>query len=444
MFRLVNSSVAGTSVTAGAQRRCFTKLHTSYHSGYLNLNALTGSTPTVPRKGKLFRSALRSPRVVVNSGPWLSKQLTSSAAATGGAAAKEAAAAATEAPVEGVDFEKAAAEADVADGAQQKTVTKKSKRQSQATHRPYIPLAEAARIELQGDYLMEGGQPRDALRCYGVVAKLFKVAYAGDDNKCAGIAIKLSRAFRLCGLEASAVANAESALAILNVNAAPHIDLCCEALIEYGEALLSTRKPRAAGVAFEDVANIIDNFHCIGNAQRVIRVLPKLGVRMSVNHDKKFIYASKFGSDRVLHLGDHALGRAEAAYRICKRQKDVVRVIERRTALINTAIFEGQDVAGRIRTLRGYAGRHPHSQVGGATPRELLLFSPTIHQTYFDRSQGVAAPLGQEDEVMAGANRRVIDDGHYGRLTKRLGRGMVRGVANDAGGVNSMSSIYDY
>lgn len=409
MFRLLTSTACVSSASLSIQRRSVARLHTSYHKGYLRLHSLTGPRPAAP-KGSTVSATLQS--------AYQSKQVSQS-------------------PSEGAN-PRFSGEVDNEHSLEQKNELK----ESEVPARPFVPLSEVSRIELQGDYLLEGGQSFDALKYYGVVAKAYSAAYPENDNQRSMIAIKLSRAFRCCQQTESAVQNAEHALYMLDHNESPHLDLVCEALIELAEAK-AARKDADAGLVFEDVMAVIDAYHSLGNSERTIRMMPRLGTRMGVGHQAKFFYITPFDSDRVFHLGDHAMERAETHYRAVGDQAGLVRVLERRSQLLNTKFFEINSTTGRMRTLRGYSGRHLSSYAHSSTPRELLMYSPTVHQVYLDRSALNNTPVGREEDAMPGANRRIMDDGHYLRRSRhKRTNPSVRSVTGR--GVNSMSSIYDY
>lgn len=423
MFRFLHSSGAftSTSLVASVQRRGITQLHTSFSRGRLRLNQLTGPRAAIA-KGASVTAVLRS-------GYYKPAPAKAEAAATEEEKA--------------TDFEESAEDVDALTKKVAKAVNPSTSTDAAAT-RPYVPLSDVSRIELQGDYLMEGGQPLDALKYYGVVAKAFTAAYPENDNQRAMITVKLSRAFRCCGKLEAAVANAEHAVFMLDHNDSPHLDLVCEALLELAEAK-AARGDTDSGSVYEDVLSVVDAYHSIGNTERSIRMMPRLGVRMGIAHDEKFLYITPFDTDRVFAIADYALQKAEAFYRRKTNSAGVVRVLERRTQMINTKFFEHHDTAGRIKTLRGYSSIKEKNRSFTMTPRELLLYTPTIHQTYHDRSTGNMAPLGREDEVMGGANRRIMDDGHYTRRQTRTQRGdRPPKKLVTKGGVNSMSSIYEY
>eukprot|EP00758_Cryptobia_borreli_P006946 Tbor_TRINITY_DN5225_c0_g3::TRINITY_DN5225_c0_g3_i1::g.16327::m.16327 len=310
--------------------------------------------------------------------------------------------------------------------------------------RPYVPLSEIGEIELQGDYLMEGGQYFDALQYYGVVAKAYSIAYPSENhNQRAKIAIKVSRAFRMCDLYESAKGNAEHALYMLDNNSNPHLDLVCEGLIELGLTQELMLDP-TAGRTYEDVVHIINTYHSFGESHRFLRRLPRLANRMSLNFEKKFLHFSPYVFDRVYALGDYALHLAEKAYRHgpCRDQASLVRVLEARTKLTDKKVFDMRDYSGKFGTWCGRASRHKAHLSGASSPSELLMYSPTIHQIYVDRSHTNLAPVGEEDTVMPGSNRKVLDDGSPERKSPKKSLPMKSIFAGRKS--TSMSEIYEY
>ncbi|EPY28936.1 hypothetical protein STCU_04807 [Strigomonas culicis] len=300
--------------------------------------------------------------------------------------------------------------------------------------RPYAPLGEVAKLELQGDYLTEGGLHQEALEFYGVVAKAYELAYPAGHTQQAGIRIKLAGAFRRTNRLESGKANAEAALQILDGNAQPSLELIVEALLELGltkEALGEAD----AGRVYEEAVNVVRQYHDMGSSHRMLRLLPRLGRRFNLNHEQKFLYFSPFDYDRTFALADQCLARAEQFYdKQCGDgdRADVIRVLTTRKELLDQKFFNMRDFAGRIHTMRGHWMRKAKVLTNAPTPEELLRYSPTIHQVHRDFKYELNAPIGREKEVQPGVNRVVMDMGNpYRRRRSQSSREMLRDADNN-------------
>ncbi|GET90873.1 hypothetical protein, conserved [Leishmania tarentolae] len=280
-----------------------------------------------------------------------------------------------------------------------------------ASRRPYVPLGEVAKMELQGDYLTEGGLHQEALEYYGVVAKVYELAYPKDHPQVAGIRLKLAGAFRRTGRLASSKANCEAALQMLDNTAQPPLELIVEALFELG-LTSETMNDAAAGTVYEEAVALVDMFHNSGQSHKMLRLLPRLGRRFNLNFEEKFVYFSPFDYDRVFALADQCLERAEALYQSRNNQAGVMRVLQQRKELIDKKFFNMRDFAGRIHTMRGHWKRRAQVLTNAPTPDELLRYSPTIHQVHRDFKYELNAPIGREKEVQPGVNRVVQDMGN--------------------------------
>lgn len=280
----------------------------------------------------------------------------------------------------------------------------------QPTKRPYVPLQQAAEVELKGDYYAEGGQHQESLVYYGVAAKLYRIAYPENHTQIAGITIKLGSAFRATGRLQSSQENLEAALYMLDKCERAPLELICECLFELGLTGEALENPEA-GKMFEDVFHIVEGFHSLGESHRMMRLLPNLGRRLSVNHEEKFVYFSPFDYDRTFALADQALESGEAFYRKTNNTAGVIRVLTARKELIDKKFFNMRNFFGRIRTMRGHWMRRAKILTNSPTPEELLMYSPTVHQVHRDFRYENTAPVGLEGEVIPGVNRVVLDDG---------------------------------
>lgn len=277
--------------------------------------------------------------------------------------------------------------------------------------RPYVPLQDAAELELHGDYCLEGGLGQEALQCYGVVATLYNLAYPENHSQRVGIAIKLGTAFRRTGRLESSAANLESALAMLDASPQPSLELICECLMELGLTAEASGDDNKAAAIFEDVMGVVEAFHSFGESHRMLRLLPRLGRRFVLNFEQKFVYFSPFDYDRTFAIADQSLEFAEKCYERSGNADGVYRVLNTRKQMLDKKYFNMNDFAGRIRTMRGHWMRRAQHLTNAPTPEELLLYSPTIHQPHRDFKYEVTAPLGLEDEVNPGTNRVELDDG---------------------------------
>jgi tetratricopeptide (TPR) repeat protein len=294
-----------------------------------------------------------------------------------------------------------------------------------APRRPYVPLGEVAKLELQGDYLTEGGLHQEALEYYGVVAKAYELAYPLYHPQIAGIRVKLAGAFRRTNRLESSKANCEAALQMLDSTPQPSLELIVEALLELGMTA-EAMKDATAGSIYEEAVTLVDTFHNAGQSHKMLRLLPRLGRRFSLNYEEKFLYFSPFDFDRVFALADQCLARAEAFYEGKDDRVSMMRVLQQRKVLIDKKFFNMRDFAGRIHTMRGHWQRRTQHLTNAPTPDELLRYSPTIHQVHRDFKYELTAPNGREGEVQPGVNRVVQDSGNPYRRRGFLSQRMMR------------------
>lgn len=291
--------------------------------------------------------------------------------------------------------------------------------------RPYVPLGEVAKLELQGDYLMEGGLFQEALEFYGVVAKAYELAYPENHSQVAGILIKLGAAFRQTERLESARQNLERAVAMLDASPSPSLELIVEALLELG-LTLELLDDAGAGKAYEDAVNVVDGYHNYGQSHRMLRLLPRLGRRYNTNQEEKFLYYSPFDYDRTFALADQCLERAERFYKDRADTESTIRVLQLRKEMIDKKFFNMRDFSGRIRTMRGHWKRRGHVLSNAPTPDDLLRYSPTIHQVHRDFRYELNAPIGRESEVQPGVNRVALDMGSPYRKRGERAKRMMR------------------
>lgn len=291
--------------------------------------------------------------------------------------------------------------------------------------RPYFPLGRAARVELQGDYLTEGGLHQEALEHYGVVARAYELAYPTDHPQNIGVLLKVGGALRRTNRLESSKHNLLNALKKIDESSSPHMELIVECLLELGltkEALGEAD----AGSTFEEGVQVMREFYDFGASHKMLRLLPNLSRRFNLNFEEKFLYFSPFDYDRTFALADQCLLRAERFYRSRSDQQGVVRVLETRIELVNKKFFNMRQFAGRIHTMRGHWMRRARTLTDAPTPDELLRYSPTIHQVHRDFQYELNAPIGREDEVAGGTNRVVLDAGNPYRRRGRHSKEMMR------------------
>jgi hypothetical protein len=385
MLRRVPSAIArGWDAPLHVQRRQLTRIYTSYSPGELFPNQLVGPA----QRAAQFRQQMRS------------RYRTAAAEAKVPFTATEN----EETPVKWADAAATDVLAVQPDGGAANAVA------AVRPARPYVPLSEAAKIELQGDYLTEGGLHQEALMYYGVVAKVFAIAYPENHNQRSGILIKVGSALRRTNRLDSSKLNLEAALAMLDANANPSLELVCECLMELGQtkALLGEAD---AGLVYEDIVVLLDKFYEAGESHRMLRLLPKLGRSFTLNQEEKFVYFSPFDQDRTFAIAHEALGLAEAFYEARGNLDGVVRVLQCRKELTDSKNFNMRDYAGRIRTMRGRWTRRCRILTNAPTPDELLRYSPTVHEVYRDLKLELTAPIGREGEVQPASGRMVLDDG---------------------------------
>lgn len=298
-------------------------------------------------------------------------------------------------------------------------------RGGQRVPRPYVPLGEIAKIELQGDYLTEGGLHQEALESYGVVAKAYELAYREHHGQVIGAWVKLGGAFRRTGRLESSKAILERALASLDQSQQPSLELLTETLMELGLTAEAMKDP-SAGTIYEEAVTVVDQFHNFGQSHKMLRLLPRLSRRFNLNFEGKFLYFSPFDYDRTFALVDQCLSRAESWYRAAGDREGVVRVLQQHKEIVDKKFFNMRDFAGRIHTMRGHWKRRAQVLTNAPTPEELLRYSPTLHQVYRDFKYELNAPIGRESEVQQGSNRVVQDMGNPYRRRGLQSRRMLR------------------
>ncbi|AIO00483.1 hypothetical protein LPMP_302600 [Leishmania panamensis] len=377
---------------AGAALRCqarlITRLYTSYYKGELFPNQLVRPLERLPR-GVSLAAARKSQQTAAPS-----------SSGSGNAAAAASPEVVTWEDVDSTDL--------VHTNEQSRVVMAEV---GLAPRRPYVPLSEVAKMELQGDYLTEGGLHQEALEYYGVVAKAYELAYSKGHPQVAGIRLKLAGAFRRTRRLTSSKANCEAALQMLDSTDQPPLELIVEALFELG-LTTEAMNDASAGTIFEEAVTLVDTFHNSGQSHKMLRLLPRLGRRFNLNFEEKFLYFSPFDYDRVFALADQCLEKAEAFYQARNDRAGVMRVLQQRKELIDKKFFNMRDFAGRIHTMRGHWKRRAQVLTNAPTPDELLRYSPTIHQVHRDFKFELNAPIGREKEVQPGVNRVVQDMGN--------------------------------
>ncbi|CCW68123.1 unnamed protein product [Phytomonas sp. Hart1] len=291
--------------------------------------------------------------------------------------------------------------------------------------RPYVPLGQVAKLELQGDYLTEGNLHQEALEHYGVVAKAYQLAYPETHSKQVGILLKLAGAFRRTSRLESSEANLRRALNLLDRSEMPTLELIVEALLEMG-LTKEAMNDREAGATYEEAMTVANLYHRFGESHRMLRLLPRLGRRFHLNFEEKFRYYSPFDYDRTFAILDQCMARAEQFYRRNEDHEGVIRALQLRKEMIDKKFFNMRDFAGRIHTMRGHWMRRASVLTNAPTPDELLRYSPTIHQVYRDFKYELNAPIGREKEVQQGVNRVVLDMGNPYRRRGAYARKMLR------------------
>lgn len=282
--------------------------------------------------------------------------------------------------------------------------------------RNFFPLGDLAHVEIRGDYLTEAGLHMDALKHFGVATKGYLAAYPKYHNQTARIFIKLGRSCRLAGKHESSKKNLEESINILDGCKSPSVEHMCEALYEMGLTMMQL-KDKDAGVVFEDSLRVLNAYHDLGSSHRGLRTLPYIQKRFFLHPASKLEYHSPFDYDRTYAIVDEALAEAERYYRNVEDLESVIRVLEHRTIMVDRKIFNTRAIAGRIRTHRGRNFLKRSASTSSPSATELLQFSPSLHQPYFDYSQETTAPLGMEHLVPDGGYeadgdpyRRVLDE----------------------------------
>lgn len=280
-----------------------------------------------------------------------------------------------------------------------------------AVAKPRLPIDTAAKVELRGDYLTEAGRGEEALHYFGVAMSIYELHYPANHNHLAKLRVKLARAFRMSNRNQSAIANANAALDILDNVHRPEVEHICEALMELGMAHRAAGDEEKASIAFEDAVEVLALFHDIGASHRGLRGLTQATRRFYENVVSKLRYFSPFEYDRVFSIVDTCLTEAERCHQQRNDKAGVIRVLEVRKALLDKKFFNMRDYMGKIRVMRGHNYRKSYSIAARPSADEILGFSPSIHQVYFDYSRLDTAPLGKEHLVQLGANAKYLDDG---------------------------------
>jgi tetratricopeptide (TPR) repeat protein len=283
--------------------------------------------------------------------------------------------------------------------------------QRPAVKRDYVPLGEVVKIELRGDYLAEAGLGQEALEHYGVAMACYEAAYPEHHNQIAKMRIKVARALRMTGRPKSAVACAQHAISVLENVERPEVENVCEALLELGEAQLAAGNAKEAGTVFEDCVTIMNSNHDIGASHRGLRQNIRNARRLHMAMAQKFMYYSPYAFDRVFSLVDTALTQAERCYESVGDRDGVIRVLTARSHMNDRKYFNMRDYSGKMRKLRGGVIRRGRFISARPSASEILAFTPTVHQPYFDYAALSTAPLGKEDLVTVGPNAKLIDEG---------------------------------
>lgn len=398
--RAVSLTLSGPAsyVALAESRRNITRLYTSYYQGQLFPNQLAAARPRLPpgvKASHARQGANDSPLSTITKHP-------------------------AEAP-EGVTWE----DAESTDVIQSNLQTSASPPATTRAARPFVPLGEVARIELQGDYLTEGNLHQEALEHYGVVAKAYQLAYPEHHSQRIGIMLKLAGAFRRTGRLESSAAVLKGALASLDASNGPSLELIVESLLELG-LTLEAQGSEEAGAVLEEAVTVVNAYHNFGDSHRMLRLLPRLGRRFNLNYEEKFLYYSPFDYDRTFALVDQCLDRAESFYETRKDSEGLIRALTLRKELVDKKFFNMRDFAGRIHTQRGHWMRRAGILTNAPTPDEVLRYSPTIHQVHRDFKYELNAPIGREKEVQQGVNRVVKDMGNPYRRSGHNSRRLLR------------------
>ncbi|ESS69132.1 hypothetical protein TCDM_02169 [Trypanosoma cruzi Dm28c] len=405
MSQSLNALRSGTAcfpTTIAQQRRWITRLYTSYYPGVLYPNQLVQHKQRLP-PGVSLSTALKARTQTRQEQPVAGREVPE------------------ENETRGVSWNDASSTDVMYTGN-----ARKQEKVSVATGRSYVPLGEVAKLELQGDYCMEGGLFQEALERYGVVAKAYSIAYPENHSQRIGILLKLASAFRHVGRLDSSKVNIENALQMLDASSRPSLELICEALLELGLTREAQSMKKEGAEAYEEAVEVLNLFHNWGESHRMLRLLPRLGRRFNLNFEEKFVYFSPFDYDRTFAIADQCMERAEKVYRETGDSNGIIRVLQCRKEMIDKKFFNLRDFAGRIHTMRGHWMRRAQHLTNAPTPDELLRYTPTIHQVYRDFKYELTAPIGREKEVMPGVNRVVLDMGNPYRRRGRLSNKMLR------------------
>eukprot|EP00760_Papus_ankaliazontas_P027301 PhM_4_TR3265/c0_g1_i1/m.61451 len=313
----------------------------------------------------------------------------------------------------------AAAPEDVVTAAAADDITKTTTTTAQRK-RNYVPLAVAAKLELKADYMCEsGGAPlaQKALEYLGVVVEAYKAAYGETHNQYGKVLVKLSRAFRLTGRVESALATAQLAERVV-MAAEPHpvLEHVLEARLEQGLALRKLAgKVQEAGAVLESTLGLLLENHDLGNSERYTRLIARATKKNQMNFENKYIHYSAYDHDRCFTIVDQCLEYAEQAFMSVGDTLSAERVLTGRSQMHDTKDFNRRMYAGKVTTVRGRPMWRLNRVTSSPTPDELLRYTPTVHQVYFDWRFSKTAPLGKEDEVWAGDNRIVENGDPYRR-----------------------------
>ncbi|CCW61578.1 unnamed protein product [Phytomonas sp. EM1] len=387
-------------------RRCITRIYSSYYVADLFPNQLIPIKQRLPR-GTTASVARKGPSMVAEAVP--TPVSLSMASATDEVSWDDAA----QTDLVQVNLDHQQSQSVLSGGRTSKS------------HRPYVPLGEVAKLELQGDYLTEGGLHQEALEHYGVVAKAYQLAYPETHSKHIGILLKLAGAFRRTSRLESSEANLRRALDLLDRSEMPILELIVEALLEMG-LTKEAMGDKEAGPIYEEAVTVANLYHRFGESHRMLRLLPRLGRRFHLNFEEKFRYYSPFDYDRTFAILDQCMSRAEQFYRRNEDSEGVIRVLQLRKEMIDKKFFNMRDFAGRIHTMRGHWMRRAGILTNAPTPDDLLRYTPTIHQVYRDFKYELNTPIGREKEVHQGVNRVVLDMGNPYRRRGMQARKMMR------------------
>jgi len=288
--------------------------------------------------------------------------------------------------------------------------------------RPYVPLSYAAVLELKADYMCESGGNALAMKAViylGVVVVAYRAHYGEAHNQTVKVLIKLGRAFRLAGKLPSSRKTLEKAFSLLQDPAleSPILEHALECLTELGSTAKLQGELEQAAQYWEQTLELLNQSHDIGNSERYTRQAARTCKYNHTAWAPRFIHYSPYDSDRCFAITEHALELAESVFPT--GSEGLVRVLTARTELISRKDFNRKIYAGKITHTRGLPTWRKTRMSTAPTPEELLRYSPTVHQPYFQYRYLLTSPLGKEDDVWPGTNR-VVESGDPMRRMQQL------------------------